>query len=200
MDRRVKRTRRLLRSALLELIEIKSFEDLTIQEITDYAELSRATFYLHFRDKHELLTECLTELFDELSQHYSPFSLDTENATFPPSHYLFQHIADHHKLYTALLGQSCVADVIYGILDYTSDKIELEIQHILDQNHLQSKVPLAIIARQIAGAEFNLIVWWLSNDIPHDVAYMSNQAHQLSVLAVCHALSIPLDSLPPGLL
>ena len=66
MDRRVRRTRRRLRDALIQLIMEKGYDNVTIQNITDAADLSRATFYLHYTDKDELLASSLEEMFDEL--------------------------------------------------------------------------------------------------------------------------------------
>ncbi len=54
-DRRVQRTRQLLEQALLALLEEQDYESITVQQITDRANLGRATFYLHYRDKEQLL-------------------------------------------------------------------------------------------------------------------------------------------------
>ena len=51
MDRRVRRTRRQMRDALLALVMENGYESVTIQQITDKADLSRATFYLHYKEK-----------------------------------------------------------------------------------------------------------------------------------------------------
>jgi hypothetical protein len=54
-DRRVQRTRQLLRTALVPLIEENGFEALTVQDIIDRANVGRATFYAHFDKKEDLL-------------------------------------------------------------------------------------------------------------------------------------------------
>jgi AcrR family transcriptional regulator len=54
-DRRVQRTRRLLHKAFMSLILEKKYESITVQEILDRADVGRSTFYMHFRDKDELL-------------------------------------------------------------------------------------------------------------------------------------------------
>ncbi|MCB0141244.1 MAG: helix-turn-helix transcriptional regulator, partial [Caldilineaceae bacterium] len=55
VDRRVRRSRKLLGEALLELVVEKPFGDITVQDIADRADMNRATFYLHFQSKEELL-------------------------------------------------------------------------------------------------------------------------------------------------
>src|SRR5436309_7065548 len=66
-DPRVKRTRKLLRDAFVELLAEKSFHAINVQEVADRATLNRATFYAHFVDKYALLDYVVGEWFhDEL--------------------------------------------------------------------------------------------------------------------------------------
>lgn len=58
LDPRVRRTRMLLQQALGNLLEIKEFQEISVQDITDAATLNRATFYDHYPDKFALL-ECM---------------------------------------------------------------------------------------------------------------------------------------------
>lgn len=62
-DPRVKRTRLLLQQAMLELLEEKSFESVTVQEIAARAEVNRATFYAHYEDKNALVNAMVREMF-----------------------------------------------------------------------------------------------------------------------------------------
>jgi len=65
LDPRVKRTRRLLQQALAELLGEKTFQSITVQDITERAEVNRATFYAHFEDKYDLLNYSVREAFQE---------------------------------------------------------------------------------------------------------------------------------------
>jgi AcrR family transcriptional regulator len=62
-DLRVRRTRQLLQQAFLELMAEKSFQAITVQDITSRAMVNRSTFYDHFVDKYALLELAVTELF-----------------------------------------------------------------------------------------------------------------------------------------
>src|SRR5512140_3294271 len=55
LDPRVKRTRALLESAFMDLLQARGFQDLTVQDIAERAGVNRATFYAHFADKYALL-------------------------------------------------------------------------------------------------------------------------------------------------
>ena len=61
-DPRITRTLQFLQQALVELMSEKSYSSITIQDITTRATLNRATFYLHYRDKGELLQAVLDEM------------------------------------------------------------------------------------------------------------------------------------------
>ncbi|WP_415782960.1 TetR/AcrR family transcriptional regulator, partial [Bacillus manliponensis] len=54
-DLRIVRTRKLIKEAFLDLIQTKGYESITIQNIADSALINRATFYLHYKDKQDLL-------------------------------------------------------------------------------------------------------------------------------------------------
>lgn len=82
MDPRVKRTRALIQQAFLDLFSEKEFHSITIQEITQKAEVNRATFYAHYPDKFALLEASVHQVFlQELEKrtlnacHYSQQNL-----------------------------------------------------------------------------------------------------------------------------
>src|SRR5271170_3820458 len=103
-DRRIQRTRQLLRESLIELILEKGYDAVTVQDITDHANLGRATFYLHYRDKEELLLQSLKATFDELAARIGPLTPNTlSELTIPPAILAFQHAAEHRDLYRIML-------------------------------------------------------------------------------------------------
>jgi AcrR family transcriptional regulator len=84
LDPRVKRTRSLILQAFGELLAAKGSETISVQDVTDKAEINRATFYRHFVDKYALLDYTIKELFrKEIEKgtldacHYTPENLGT---------------------------------------------------------------------------------------------------------------------------
>jgi AcrR family transcriptional regulator len=73
-DPRIRRTRQLLQGALLQLLGSKSFDEISVQDITDVATVNRATFYDHYADKFALLEALIAggfhRLLEERSVHY----------------------------------------------------------------------------------------------------------------------------------
>ena len=63
---RVRRTQKLLREALIELIEERGFDALTVGEITERAMVSRAAFYRNYQDKYDLVEQIFAEAIQAL--------------------------------------------------------------------------------------------------------------------------------------
>ena len=80
VDPRVKRTRKLLQQALMDLLQEQKFTNITIQDIAERATINRATFYAHFPDKYALLDSMLRELFQKMISSRFPMTLKWEAA------------------------------------------------------------------------------------------------------------------------
>lgn len=91
LDRRIKRTRRLLGEALVSLALESSYDDVTIKALTQRADVGYATFYRHFKSKDELLTYILLEIVREIKS-----SIKAELSHYEESLRIFQ-IFERHK-------------------------------------------------------------------------------------------------------
>ena len=75
MDRRQKKTRDAIFSAFGSLLERKRYENITVQEIIDAANICRSTFYTHFETKDMLLREMCADIFDHVFAVVTMFDL-----------------------------------------------------------------------------------------------------------------------------
>lgn len=64
-NRSVQRTQALLKDGLTELMQTKPVQNITVRELTDYVNLNRGTFYLHYRDIQDLLEHLENDILDE---------------------------------------------------------------------------------------------------------------------------------------
>ncbi len=101
-DLRVKRSQKFLRDALIDLIEERGFDSLTVGEITERALVSRATFYRLYQDKYDLVEQIYAEATQALLA-----AVSEPTTEHPPKIWVrfFEHIAEYEQLYRALLGR-----------------------------------------------------------------------------------------------
>jgi len=66
VDPRILRTRRMLREAMLSLLETEAFDTISVQKVAERATVNRATFYAHYVDREALLEDLVKSRFDEL--------------------------------------------------------------------------------------------------------------------------------------
>jgi len=193
LDRRVRRTRRRLRDALIQLILEKGYDNVTIQEITDTADLSRATFYLHYKNgKDELLAVSLEEMFDELVDSVKDLMLRRKlelQDDNPPSLPVFKHVAEYADLYRSLLGEKGVSSVINRTLNYIARIAEEQYMLLVDKDEVENlPVPIEVASRHLAGALFSMVSWWLEQDMPHTPEEMAQMFHILTVPSILAAI------------
>jgi AcrR family transcriptional regulator len=189
-DRRKPRTRRLLRDALISLILEKGYDAVTVQDITDRANLGRATFYLHFEQgKDQLLMTSLREMFDDLKSRIAPPSPDTAFSDTTIRVVPFQHAFEYRDLYrVTLLSQHGTAAIVNGIREYLAVSLRERIDVAVGDH--QPLVPLDVLANYLAGAMISLISWWLKQDSNYTAEQMADMFRQLSQPTISTVLGI----------
>ena len=97
-DRRILRTRKKLKTALLELMKVKELQQLTITEVTKHADCNRVTFYSHYKDLNELLSAVVEEHlaglvsnFQKSFQDLQRFSSTDVQRHLPIFEYIYAH-------------------------------------------------------------------------------------------------------------
>jgi AcrR family transcriptional regulator len=193
IDPRIERTQEAFRSALMALIEKKGFDAISVQDIAERAGLNRATFYLHYRDKQDLLIRTSEAVFDSLVAEAGP--IDRGNLAFerPPQQVviLFQHLAKHRDFYRVVLGKSGVPAFVARIREYLVIYTQ---QHIASLHTLYpTAVPIlddTFISEYVAGAMLGIIIWWLENDLPHSPEYVADRFGWLSVAGTYRMMGI----------
>lgn len=73
-DMRIIKTRESIYSALINLLETKSFKEITVKDITNLAKINRSTFYAHYQDKYDLINKYQNEFFNGLENITSTFT------------------------------------------------------------------------------------------------------------------------------
>ncbi len=186
VDRRIIRTRALLRDALMALILEKGYDAVTVQHITDRANLGRATFYLHYKDKEELLVKSLESVFDELVETLGPPAVANELSGSPVLA-VFVHAQENSDLYRVLLSGEGSAKLYGRIQAYIANEVMNRLFPILPK---ERPFPDDLLANYLAGSLLSLTSWWLENDMPYSADQMTETYRQLTFLGLANFVGI----------
>ena len=175
-DQRIRRTCERLGSALLTLIQEKPIDDVTVQDVLVRASVGRSTFYLHFRDKNDLL---LSQLEGFLKIMSTALSVRKEvSPRVVPVAELFAHIGNQNKLYRALADSGRLNDFFDLAQGYFARGIE---RRLTESNRLSSiqQRELAARACALAGSLLSLLRWWLDRGEKESPRTMDDLFHRM---------------------
>ncbi len=177
-DKRVIRTRSSLSNALIELSCEEGYDAVTIQDITDRAEINYRTFYRHYESKDALLLDVLRTTMSDLRKLMpppTPAELNDANfeeiATQKGSK-LYTYVAEKSSIFRMLLQSGPAALVpIQAIAQAETEMYMADLP--------PGKVPYELIANHIITSTVSFIQWWLDNDMSYTPQQMGSYAAQL---------------------
>jgi len=175
-DARVERTRAQLGNALLALIVEKPINDVTVQDVLDRSGVGRSTFYLHYRDKDDLLISQL-EMFLELMSTALSRKNDKSQRVVPVAE-LFAHIGNQNKLYRVLSDSGHLKDFFDLAEGYFARGIECR---LAESRRLADLHPRELAARAsaLSGSLLSLLRWWLDRGEKETPEHMDAMFHRL---------------------
>jgi AcrR family transcriptional regulator len=189
IDRRVRRTRELLREALVSLVLQKGYERVTVQDIIDRADVGRSTFYAHFRDREDLLLSVFEEIRDAFEAYERALEGDGRRKRGPwPTLALFEHASEYRALYQAMIGRRG-PDVLKRHLHTLLSELMRE--------HLGARavrggnpVPLEVIVEFAVSSLLGLLIWWLDGDRPYSAEEMIDMYGALTEAGIRSGLGL----------
>lgn len=170
-DRRVRRTRQALKDALLELMAEKGYEDITVQDLIDRADVGRSTFYTHYTDKEDLLRDGFANLRALVDQ---PVPAEPAEPAGPRrllrfSLPLLRHVHEQKRLARVLFGRSGRSPVLPQFDKLLAGLVRAELP---EPPASGPRVPPEAVVRYVVGAYLALVEWWLHSEpamSPEDV-------------------------------
>lgn len=196
LDPRVVRTRQMLRAALIHLIPQKGFTAITVGDITNQAMLNRATFYLHYRDKNELLMEAFEELIANATPLPPLQGLPTSEAAVQSIAGVFNHLARYADFFRVMLAEENVPVFAEGARKYI-EEVSLKWISALQPNQAKLLVSPEIAINFLGAAYLGAIVWWLKKGMPYPAEHMARQLMRLTTLGLQRSLGLETPDLIP---
>lgn len=193
-DLRVIRTKKMVFTALINLVNTKGFDNLTVQEIADEAMINRATFYAHFKDKQDLFDQSFNTVlsyFDEFK--HAEIFLDKNTVSLPALEHtlanIFQNIDNNRELFFLIVDSSMRNKLIENLENLIRDTTTGFLDHLkITQNgHV---IPNEFVFSYMTSTFMGTLNWWLKSDekfdpetLAHFIIQLIENSH-LTVLGV----------------
>jgi AcrR family transcriptional regulator len=165
VDRRILKTQEALKKAVIELMSEKNFDDITIQDLSDRANVSRGTIYLHYLDKFDLLDKLIEEHINVLRELCRAAS----ELDFTESTLIWTEYFERNYSFFSMMLASKGAPYFHGrFLDFLIEEFTNEIDVTKGKNGGLNE---DLVVRFVASAFVGIVEWWFTNEkpVPHPV-------------------------------
>lgn len=178
LDKRVEKTKRSIRNALVSLMQSKELSHITVKELSEVAMINRKTFYTHYADIYEIYDEIETELISDLLAIIKQYQVGKRDFH---TYDLFKHLNDFInsdlEFYRKLMGS-------YGT-DGFANKIKCALKKALmemvREQVKMGEVQLSMCSEYIASGIMGMYLEWFRSDQPVSIEELARMASILSI-------------------
>jgi AcrR family transcriptional regulator len=169
VDRRILKSQEAIKKAIVELMSEKNFDDITIQDISDRADVSRGTIYLHYMDKFDLLEKLIDEHINELRELCESASeMDFIDANL----IWFEYLESNYLFFSMMLASKGATYFRSQFLEFLIEEFKDEVDVTKGKNYgLNEDVILQFIVTSYVG----IVEWWFTNGMPFPPNVMAEQ-------------------------
>lgn len=179
MDRRILKTRKIIKDSFIKLVDEIGFEKITVKNLTDMANINRGTFYLHYKDKYDFLEQSQNEVIEEMKNIIAPacneiktlLSLNNEVDIKPFLIELYTYLGKNSELLSAML--KCNNSLF---IDEFKKMIQAYVGEIICNNkYINEKVKNKYLVEVIALIHIGVIEKWIDEgkvESPNEIATM----------------------------
>ncbi|MDR9855400.1 TetR/AcrR family transcriptional regulator [Paenibacillus sp. VCA1] len=169
VDRRILRSQESIKGAFIALLSEKSFDDITIQDIADRANVGRRTIYLHYLDKYDLLDRLIEEYLNELRRLCQSSS---DLSFIDAMRIWFQFFEKNYSFFATILASKGAASFRSGFLKLVSEEFEEELDVSEGVNKGFSK---EIIRKFMVSATVGIIESYFTKEITDPIDVVAEQ-------------------------
>jgi AcrR family transcriptional regulator len=169
VDRRIAKSQGAIKKALIELMNEKHFDKITLQDISDRANVNRRTIYLHYMDKFDLLDKIIEEHISKLQEMFEELS-DVDFITGGQA--IFEYFQENYLFFSTMLVGGGADKFRTQYLEFSVELLKGEVNTEEGKNKGLSE---EIILRFVAAAYVEVVEWWFKNEMPHPPRVMAEQ-------------------------
>lgn len=194
IDPRIKRTNNYLITALVELLKEKDLNKISVQNITDKANLTRATFYLHYRDKQDFFNKLVDEVIADLIDYVKQIDtmqqelVSDENIKDAFTR-LFEYIYKNNEFFTIMLSDKGLSQFRPKLEATVQNEIYVHLFNSRIKSNLaeSEKFPQSYLFNYITSAHIGVICTWLNEGMNYNPKYMAQLLYNLTLKGVFSA-------------
>jgi len=197
-DRRAIRTKKMIRSALAELIDEKGFINISVTDLTQRADINRGTFYLHYVDKYDLLEKIENEIIQEIEEEtkhldsVNMMNIDSTNEPLPFMVKLFEYFRENSVIIKSILGPKGNPTFDRKIKKFIKTNL-FEKQKPKSFNVDQAVISEEYFIQYILSADLGVIQHWLEKGMKESPDEMALMLARMSLLGPLRAVGICKD-------
>jgi AcrR family transcriptional regulator len=184
VQRRVARTKAAIEDAFVQLVLERGYDQVTVEDITDRADLARATFYAHYPNKQAVQSSVFNRLTEDLVQRIAaeggPWNVIHRDAIQTA----YKQAAEMPDLYRACLSDSRTRQ---DHLSTLSRYAEQNFRDRLAALGRQPRVPVPVMARAFIGAHVAILEAWLAGELDGDAEELASMALDLLIYGTAWA-------------
>ena len=191
-QRRVARTKAAIEDAFIALVLERGYERVAVEDITDRADLARATFYAHYPNKHAVLFSVSDRLTEDLMQRIAHQDGPRHVAGWDAIQTAYHHAAEKPDLYRACLSDARTRQAYLSIVSRYAEQNFRDRLQALDR---QPRIPVPLMARGFAGALLAILDAWLDGELEGDIEEIASMALDLVIAGAAWANGFRLDEI-----
>ncbi len=180
VDRRITKSKKAMKEALLTLMKTKDFRKITITDIVKASDLNRGTFYKHYQSKEELLDDLINEVLNDLIHSYEQPFENTERFFVkhltPSAIKIFEHVKRYASFYEIIIN----SNVLPGFEKKLCDIFKmLAMKDVAATVQRKENIAPFILTSFTAYGLYGIIVDWVQSGFAQSPQYMAEQLVKL---------------------
>lgn len=169
-DRRIIKSKKAIQSAFLEMLLDVGFDAITVKDMTEKADISRKTFYLHYLDKYDLLNEIVDGTIEELTE----LCEKKKDLGFVEGTVLWFYYFENHKpFFNALFSTESTITFRHRLLDFIMEQLNLKLEEVSSQKNTE------VLRKFMAMAVLGVLESYVLNQFHVGIEEIAKQVGEL---------------------
>jgi AcrR family transcriptional regulator len=192
VQRRVASTKAAIENAFVALVLERGYDRVAVEDITDRADLARATFYTHYPNKEAVQFSVFNRLTEDLVQRLADQGGPSNVVHRDAIQAAYKQAADMPDLYRACLSDARTRQAHLSTLSRYAEQNFRDRLTVLGK---QPRVPVPVMARAFVGAHVAILEAWLAGELDGDIEELASMTLDLLIYGAAWAHGFRLDEL-----